>query len=151
LGWDIRIEEILKMKVIKRNTVQRHMILNAMIELDGHVTAEQVYDFVSKAHPSISKATVYRNLSQMAESGEIVNIGNFHGSALYDYHSYDHYHFVCQQCKQVFDIMGEFSDIHDRVEHGGEFCITDHNLYFSGLCRKCSDANELAEAQKNTG
>ena len=47
-------------------------------------TAEQVYGHVAAEHPSISKATVYRNLGQMVEAGELINIGSFYGAAQRD-------------------------------------------------------------------
>jgi len=69
----------------KRNTIQKQLVLDAVKELNIHATAEQVFEYVVKKHTSISKATVYRNLSQMAESGELLNIGSFYGSAHYDH------------------------------------------------------------------
>jgi Fe2+ or Zn2+ uptake regulation protein len=123
----------------KRNTVQRQLIFNAVKELDIHATAEQVYEYVVRKYPTVSKATVYRNLSQMAESGELLNIGSFYGSAHYDHVCREHYHFICENCRRVFDVDGEFSDIVERIEKPGEFDITGFYISFTGLCRKCKD------------
>ena len=122
---------------VKRNTVQRQLILDAVKELNGHVTAEQVFDHVAPKYPSISKTTVYRNMSQMAESGELLRIGNFDGSYRYDHNCHNHYHFVCEKCKRVFDMEGYFSDIYDRIKNERGFMITGHNITFSGLCMDC--------------
>ncbi|MDR2889363.1 MAG: transcriptional repressor, partial [Lachnospiraceae bacterium] len=67
----------------RRNTVQRQVILASLQKLNIHATAEQVYDDIIKTHPSISKATVYRNLGQMADAGELLNIGSFYGAVHY--------------------------------------------------------------------
>jgi len=124
-------------KESKRNTVQRRLILNAVRELNIHATAEQVFDYVVQNHPSISKATVYRNLSQMTESGKLLNIGNIHGSAHYDHKCHKHCHFICEDCKRIFDIESDFSDIAGRIETTDEFDVADYHISFSGLCRNC--------------
>lgn len=123
--------------VNKRNTIQRQLILNALKELNTHASAEQVYEYVIKKHPSISKATVYRNLNQMAESGEIINIGDFSGSAHYDHQCRNHYHFMCDNCESIFDIHDYFPDLPSQLKNAGEFEINRHNLNFYGLCQEC--------------
>ena len=56
---------------MKRNTIQRTLVLEAVNRLRFHPTAEEIYDDVIREHPHISKATVYRNLNQLAEDREI--------------------------------------------------------------------------------
>ena len=121
----------------KRNTIQRQLVLDAVRELDIHPTAEQVFDYVVGKYPSISKATVYRNLSQMAEAGELLNIGSFGGSSHYDHNCHNHYHFICNECRQVIDVNDFFPDICGRIRNMKGFDITNHNIIFSGLCRDC--------------
>ena len=105
--------------------------------LNSHATAEQVFEYVTEACPSISKATVYRNMSQMVERGDLLHIGNFHGAARYDHNLHEHSHFVCDNCKKVFDIKGDFSGLHKNIENEEEFEIKNYHLSFSGLCKEC--------------
>jgi len=122
----------------KRNTIQRRLILEAVKKLDIHATAEQVYGHVAIEHPSISKATVYRNLSQMAEAGELANIGNFHGAAHYDHNCRRHYHFACDDCRRIFDVSGCLpAGLCDQIAGMDGHEIRGHSLNFSGLCRDC--------------
>ena len=127
----------------KRKTVQRQLIYNAVKELNGHATAEQVFDYVAANYPSISRATVYRNLNHMAESGELLNIGNLDGSFRYDHNCKNHYHFVCGNCKRIFDINEYFPDIADRIKNPDGFEITSHNITFNGLCRDCINTKDI--------
>ncbi|MCL2193935.1 MAG: transcriptional repressor [Treponema sp.] len=108
-----------------------------MRELDLHATAEQVYEYIATDHPSISKATVYRNLSQMAESGDIVSIGSFYGATHYDHNCHNHYHFICDDCKRIFDLDGHFPDLCDRLSCLDGHEIRGHSLNFNGLCQDC--------------
>jgi Fe2+ or Zn2+ uptake regulation protein len=145
----------------RRKTVQRQLIIEAVKNLNIHATAEQVFEYIVKTHPSISKATVYRNLNLMAEAGELLNIGSIYGSAHYDYNCNEHCHFICKDCRRVFDINSAnsaksthisnlsnisnsteeaFSDIAviiNRIEKTDGFNITDYKISFSGLCREC--------------
>ena len=40
----------------------------------NHPTSAEVYERVREKHPSISRATVYRNLAVLAEGGDIVRV-----------------------------------------------------------------------------
>ena len=51
-----------------RNTVQRQIVLQAVLRMHDHPTADTVYAAVAAEHPSISKATVYRNLISIPRS-----------------------------------------------------------------------------------
>jgi len=123
----------------KRNTIQRRLIYAALKELDIHATAEQVFDYVARESPSISKATVYRNLGQMVCSGEVAEIGCFNGVRHYDHNCHKHYHFICKVCNQIFDVEGDFSSVCDMIEDKSGFDIEVCNISFSGLCWNCRD------------
>ena len=55
----------------KRNTIQRALVFEAVNQLKCHATADEIYQMVAAEHPNISKGTVYRNLHQLSENGEI--------------------------------------------------------------------------------
>ncbi|MDR2542378.1 MAG: transcriptional repressor [Treponema sp.] len=129
----------------KRNTIQRQLVFNAVKELNVHVTAEQVYEYVVKKHPSISRATVYRNLNQMSDAGELLNIGNFYGSTHYDHNCRKHHHFICEVCRQVFDVNVCIPGICDKITEMEGFEIKGHNLSFYGLCKSCKDSKSDKE------
>jgi Fe2+ or Zn2+ uptake regulation protein len=121
----------------KRNTVQRQLIFAAVKELGKHAAAEQVYDYITLKHPSIGRATVYRNLSRMAEAGELLSIGTFYGATHYDHQVHQHYHIICDECREIFDIEGDFSDLNERIKGAAGFDFIRCNISFSGLCQKC--------------
>ena len=50
-----------------RNTIQRSLVLEAVNKLQCHATADQIYAEIVKEHPTISRATVYRNLNLLRE------------------------------------------------------------------------------------
>ncbi len=121
----------------RRNTIQRQLILDAVKALNIHATAEQVYGRVAAGHPSISKATVYRNLNQMAEAGELLNIGSIKGASHYDHNCHRHYHFICERCEKVFDVDDFHQELDEGVSNMDGFQIKGHSLIFNGLCPEC--------------
>jgi len=123
--------------VLKRNTIQRQLILDSVRELNIHASAEEVYEHLSQKYQHIGKATVYRNLNLMAESGELLNIGDFDGAAHYDHNCHKHYHCMCRNCKRIFDVEGDFDEIVGKVGKTEGFDITDCSITFSGLCWEC--------------
>lgn len=58
----------------KRNTIQKQLVLDAVFRLANHPTAEEVYAEVARSHPTVSKATVYRNLGSLSEDGLLRHI-----------------------------------------------------------------------------
>ena len=53
---------------------QRELILNNVIDSKGHPTADDVYDDLKKANPSLSLGTVYRNLTQLEKNGMLKKV-----------------------------------------------------------------------------
>lgn len=124
--------------IIRRNTIQRALVLEAVNKLKCHATADEVYQMVVSEHPNISKGTVYRNLNQLAEMGEIRKL-EIPGSAdRFDHRCHDHYHARCLKCGKVFDVdMDYIEGLEKQIRdtHGFEF--SGHDLMFKGICPKC--------------
>jgi len=125
---------------MKRNTVQRQIILDAIKSLANHPTAEEVYSYVVKAHPSISKTTVYRNLAAAAESGEISSAGIFDGAMHFDHMNEDHFHFVCDKCRKLVDIPS--FDLNADLSLFTDSSIRKVELTLRGICKDCGQNDE---------
>ena len=124
--------------LLRRNTIQRSLVLEAVNRLKCHATAEEIYQLVVQEHPNISKGTVYRNLNQLAESGEIRKLEVPGSADRFDHLCHDHYHARCLQCGRVFDVeMDYIRDLEEKIRdtHGFEFY--GHDLMFKGICPDC--------------
>ncbi len=123
---------------MQRNTVQRSVVLDAVLCLKNHPTAEQVYNEISKRHPSISRATVYRNLNNLAEDGEIGKIDVLTHACHFDHLISPHYHAKCNICHRLFDVeMDYISDLEHSVKSSDGFVFLGHTMVFSGICSQC--------------
>nr|WP_297171493.1 transcriptional repressor [uncultured Agathobaculum sp.] len=121
-----------------RNTVQRQIVLQTVLRMHDHPTADIVYASVAAEHPSISKATVYRNLNQLVSQGEIRRVSVPNGADRYDFNLTDHYHVRCSQCGKVYDVyMPRPENLIDRVEDASGVDVQRYDILFEGVCPAC--------------
>lgn len=131
---------------IQRNTIQRQIILKALGEFSSHPTVDDVHAELQKTHPTISKSTVYRNLRQLAESGEVRQILLPGATERYDRRSDQHYHFQCKGCGSICDVDIDYlREINDAVRQKYGIRVDSHEVVFRGLCPKC-EATQAATA-----
>ena len=117
---------------------QREGILKNLQSRRDHPTADMVYESVRREYPSLSLRTVYRNLSLLAENGQILKISTGIGPDHFDGYVEPHYHFICRECGAVLDLdylPGE----HMISEASGRFAgrIDGYELKFFGKCEIC--------------
>ena len=129
-----------KQAVSKRNTLQKRIIIEQVAKLANHPTAQQLYDSLHEKYPTISRATVYRVLSEAAEAGTLLHI-TVSGENHYDHNTCGHYHMKCKKCGEVSDVfMSRDPDIFDSVRGEGAE-IENYTIEFFGICPSCSDTN----------
>lgn len=123
---------------------QRESILRFLMSRCDHPTAETVYLNIRKEFPNISLGTVYRNLTLLADIGEIQKLSTGNGPDRFDGNPAPHYHFICNCCHCVMDlhVTGlEHINILAKQNFDGE--IEGHSTYFYGKCPECSAQNSL--------
>ena len=122
----------------RRSTIQKELVKNAVFELKSHITADAVYEFINKEHPTIGKGTVYRNLGSLAEQGVIRKLEIPDGPDCFDYLPEKHHHLKCVKCGKLFDVdMGEMPDFLNSVKNTNGVKILDYDIYFKGICADC--------------
>lgn len=126
-----------------RNTVQKEQVYAAVTALANHPTADEVYAHVRLTYPSISRATVYRILNQMAENGAVSRVRVSNYATHYDHCTAPHNHARCVKCGRVFDvhIKNEIEIDYSAIEAGGADII-GHSLVFTAVCGDCLREDE---------
>ena len=122
-----------------RMTRQRMVILEELRKVKTHPTADELYAMVRTRMPRISLGTVYRNLTLLADLGEIARLRLGDGVDHFDADTSRHYHFICSECGSVLDLHTEFPDSFDSL-HGTSVDgnrIDGHAVYFQGICHCC--------------
>lgn len=119
---------------------QRETILNKLKENVVHPTAEYLYDVLKQENSSISLATLYRNLNQLVENGIIKKIDGLESSSHYDHNTHEHYHFICDDCKKVYDISADVApDMVKKAQEETGFTINGYDIVFHGICKDCQN------------
>ena len=127
---------------------QRNIVLDIMKNTYDHPTAEEVYALASKKLPGIGIATIYRNLNQLAEAGEIVRIPVEDGKDRFDGQLREHYHMICKECGTLVDLHADSEEIEKLKSMILEsFNLNNDELEFApivlkGVCDKCDKAKK---------
>ena len=127
----------------RRNTIQRSLVLEAVNKLKCHATADEVYNEIIKEHPTISKATVYRNLNLLSEMGEIRRLEVPGCADRFDHISSNHCHVKCEGCGRIFDVDMDFvSGLESGIKDAHGFDFSGYDIIFHGLCPACKEKKE---------
>ncbi len=117
---------------------QREIILETLKSNVVHPTAEYLYAILKAKAPNISLATLYRNLNQLADNGVIKKIDGLEAPSHYDHNTHEHYHFICDECKRVFDVSSDVApNIVQKTEEELGFIVKKHDIIFNGICIDC--------------
>ena len=128
------------MQKSQRITRQKTTILEILRSVDSHPTAEWLYQEARKIIPGISLGTVYRNLNQLRDNGEIIELNYGSSQSRFDGRRDNHYHFCCISCGKVSDIhIPVIKSIETKAKAAGDFMITGHRLEYHGVCRDCHE------------
>lgn len=121
-----------------RHSKQRDVIRDFLMGRKDHPTADMVYQHVRRENPNISLGTVYRNLTLLADRGEIRRIRVGDGADHFDADVSPHYHFVCTECGGVSDLeMDSIDSITEIAGANFDGRIDGHVTYFYGTCGSC--------------
>ncbi|WP_279633305.1 peroxide-responsive transcriptional repressor PerR [Marinilactibacillus kalidii] len=121
-----------------RITPQRHAILEYLIDMDTHPTADDVYKALSSKFPSMSVATVYNNLKLFIKLGLVKEMKYGDASSRFDFASTEHYHAICTECGKIEDVYYPgLDDVEEVTSNLTGFKVASHRLEIYGLCPDC--------------
>ncbi len=122
-------------------THQRQVIYEVLCTFEGHPSPEEVFARVRQQIPSISLATVYKNLHLFLDSGIFRQVSPHHGSMRVETNQARHYHLLCTGCKAIRDIDPEALGISDEPRQlPGGFRMERLSVDVLGLCATCQQA-----------
>jgi len=105
-----------------------------------HPTAEQVYDALKNELPTLSRTTVYNTLKTFLNAGLIKELTIEENEVRYEFNLHDHGHFKCKKCGRIFDFNYSMKLPSDELKG---FCVTDVNIFITGVCRDCLDSDRI--------
>ncbi|WP_347562509.1 Fur family transcriptional regulator [Clostridium sp. BSD2780061688st1 H5] len=131
-------------------TNQRLLVLQVLAEHgDEHMTAEDIFELVKEDYPEIGLATIYRTVQLLLDMQLVDRIMLDDGCVRYEIgdfldeqegHRHHHHHLICTECGSVSAFRDDLlEDLEAYIEKKTGFQVTDHELKFYGVCRKCRE------------
>src|SRR5689334_19289117 len=134
-------------------TPQRMAIVREIALDPTHPTAQELFERLRVAMPTMSFATVYNTLDALASAGLCAALSLAPGAARFDPNMGEHHHAVCDRCGQVRDVPRASS--HDD-DLGGDVPITPGfevravERIYRGVCADCARGSPRAARARST-
>ena len=119
---------------------KRDFIVNVFLRQDGHISADDLVDLITREDRRISRATVYRTLQWMVEAGIARKVDFGEGRYRFE-HSYRHprhFHLICKSCNRSSEFLS--SDIESLIEEvaaARRFAPRQSVVQIYGTCEEC--------------
>lgn len=117
-------------------TPQRVAIVDELYK-NGHMNIDELYRKLLERFPSISLATIYKNVNAMVEKIFLSEVKIPNAKTVYELIKAEHAHLVCSDCGNIEDIILDSSDIIEQVTKTGNFKVDSTEIILSGICHKC--------------
>jgi len=123
-----------------RVTSQRQAIIDTVFGTEEHFTAEQLLSWAREHDPSVSRATVYRTLPLLTESGLVREMDFGQDHKFYDPNYADHpnhSHIICGDCSRIVEFESEkIEKLENEITQKLGFSLKTQRLNITGTCEQ---------------
>jgi Fur family ferric uptake transcriptional regulator len=134
-----------------RITSQRQAIVDTVFGTDKHFTAEQLLEWSRQKDKSVSRATVYRTLPLLTESGLVREMDFGKDYKFYDPNYADHpnhNHIICNDCEKIVEFESDkIEKLESEITRRLGFSIKAQRLQITG---SCEELKKLGACKKKT-
>lgn len=118
-------------------TPQRLEIINLLFSR-GHLSIDELYKLLVVNFPSISLATVYKNIHIMKEKLFLTELPISNKKNVYELIKETHSHVVCSKCDEILDVDIDTSALFNEASQKSHFKLESSSIVFNGICPKCA-------------
>jgi Fur family ferric uptake transcriptional regulator len=124
-----------------RYTPEREMIISEIFSVHDHFDVDGLYLRLRRRKRRVSKASIYRTIPLLIESGLIKEVyfedGHLHYEHIYGHKQ--HCHFRCVCCGKVVEFPDdEVVKIQNEISQRYGFFTTSHRFELLGYCPECA-------------
>ena len=117
-------------------TPQRVTILT-VIEKYGHANIDEIYQEAKATNPTMSLATVYKNVASLLETKLLKELALNNLKSKYELAKEPHSHLICKECRSVEDATS--SNLFNLNTDGLNFDVNEVELNIYGVCSNCKE------------
>jgi len=124
----------------RKFTPERQDILGAIFSLHKHFDVDGLYEMLRKRRKNISRATIYRAIPLLIESGLIKEALRGEPKITYEHiFGHEHHdHLVCVGCGKIIEFRNdEIEKLQEAVCKKHNFHPVEHKLGIKGYCKEC--------------
>jgi Fur family ferric uptake transcriptional regulator len=145
-----KFREYIKEKGL-RNTSERETIIDEIFSIHGHFDVDELFLRLRNKKKRISKASLYRTIPLLIDSG-LIKEAYFENGHLHYEHIYGHKHHChlrCVSCGRIIEFADdEIGAIQNRIGEKYNFAITAHRFELQGYCPQCAQREMAQQKQR---
>lgn len=117
-------------------TPQRLEIVDILYK-NGHLNIDDLYKNLKIKFPSLSLATIYKNINTMCEKLFLSEVKIPNSKSVYELSKSEHSHVICSNCNNIMDIQLDTSSIYTQAQTLSNFKLKHSSIILNGLCPNC--------------
>ncbi len=124
-----------------RTTPERHAILDAVLQSQGHFDVEGLYYRMITNGVKVSKATVYNTLELFRECGLVSKYRFAESTSRYEkaFGRPHHHHMICLSCGDILEFSSDkLERIQEEIAANENFKVQSTTIQIFGTCEKCT-------------
>jgi Fur family ferric uptake transcriptional regulator len=131
-----------------KNTPERLTVLDEILRCNKHFDPDTLFIRLKKRNKKISRATIYRTLDLLVDSGLLKKLNFSSQTSCYEFNMNvrTHDHFVCLNCGKIIEIYDDaLHDIHRRMSSKYKIRITNYIHQIYGKCPDCQRKKDTSD------
>jgi Fur family ferric uptake transcriptional regulator len=139
------LDEVIRAAGLRRTT-PRALVLRALREGHGHLTATEIYERIDagRAEEPIALSTVYRALEALEAKGVVAALRSRGGETTYEWapERPAHHHLICAACGGVTELdLDAVEELVAEIEERTGFEPNIRHLAIDGVCAACGGSS----------
>lgn len=125
------------LKEYKLKVTPQRLAIVEELHSHGHLNIDDLYTQLQKKFPTISLATIYKNIHAMIDKIFLSEVKLPNEKSVYELTKAQHAHIVCSNCKKIVDVNVDTSSLEKEAEGFSSFELNEIAVVFTGICSNC--------------
>jgi len=128
------------LNTLKKNSIKvtpQRLTILALLEQYGHLSIKELFSKIKPNFPSISLATIYKNINFLMDKRLLKEIKLSDLETRYEITKAPHAHLVCKKCGKIEDAEFDIKNLVKDFEKKCDFVIESNSVELVGICKDC--------------